>query len=68
MNNNKDLDKKIKWDVIYDENTHTTIWKYDLRITPNGPYCVEVKYKKNYSHIPEKKKTLGDYAKEFKKN
>jgi hypothetical protein len=55
-------------DVIYDENTHTKIWKYDLRITPNGPYCVEVKYKKNYSHIPEKKKTLGDYAKEFKKN
>jgi hypothetical protein len=57
---------KTKWEVVYEESDHTTIWKYNKEITNNGPYCVEIKYKKNYKHEPEKKKTLIDFVQKYK--
>jgi hypothetical protein len=57
-------EKKEKYEVVFEENDHTTIWKYDLRVTTNGPISVEIKYKKNYSHTPvKKKKSLIDHIK-----
>lgn len=58
---------RIKWEVVYEDEECISVWKYDLRKTNNGPFEVEQKYKRGYNHPLDKKKTLGDLAKEEKK-
>jgi len=58
---------KIKWEVVYEDEDCISVWKYDIRKTINGPVEVEYKWKKGYTHPLDKKKTLGDLAKEAKK-
>ena len=58
---------KIKWEVVYEDEDCLSVWKYDTRKTINGPVEVEHKYKRGYVHPLDKKKTLGDLAKEDKK-
>jgi hypothetical protein len=65
---NKSNTKPIKWEVVYEDEETISIWKYNSSITNNGPVQVEIKYKKGYTPpSPEKKKTLGDLAKEARK-
>lgn len=64
-------DKKIdfkphKWEVVYEDDDCTSIWKYNTKITPFGPVDVEYKYKRGFNH-PGTKKTLGQLVKESKK-
>ena len=56
----------IKWEVIYEDKEYTSIWKYNTKITKNGPVEVEYKYKKSYEH-PKTKKTMGQIVKDLKK-
>jgi hypothetical protein len=58
---------KIKWEVVYEDEDCISVWKYDTRKTINGPVEVEYKWKRGYTHPLDKKKTLGDLAKEAKK-
>ena len=58
-------DKSEKFEIVFEKEDSTHIWKYDHTKTKNGPVEVEIKYKKNYIPPSEvKKKTLGDLAKE----
>jgi hypothetical protein len=59
--------KPQKWEVVYEDDDHISIWKYDSKKTTNGPVEVEYKYKRNYVHPGQKKKTLGELAKESRK-
>jgi hypothetical protein len=56
-----------KREVIYEDETSILIWKYNLKISATNPVEVEIKYKKGYVHPSDKKKTIGDLAKEAKK-
>lgn len=56
-----------KREVIYEDETSILIWKYNLKISATNPVEVEIKYKKGYVHPLDKKKTIGDLAKEAKK-
>lgn len=57
-----------KFEVIYEKEDSTHIWKYNYAKTKNGPVEVEIRYKKGYVHQSEvKKKTLGDLAKDARK-
>ena len=58
--------KPIKWEVVYEDEDCISIWRYNSKITKNGPVEVEYKYKRGYVH-PGAKKTLGQLAKEAKK-
>ena len=58
--------KPIKWEVVYEDEDCISIWRYNSKKNPNGPVEVENKYKRGYVHPREKKKTLGDLAKEAK--
>jgi hypothetical protein len=40
------IGKKTKWETRYEDQDEIIIWKYDLEKSPNGPYSVEIKYKK----------------------
>ena len=61
-------DKPTKWEVVYENEQCTSIWKYDSNVTKNGPVSVEHKWKKGFeSPTPTKKKTLGDLANDAKK-
>lgn len=61
-------DKPTKWEVVYETEQCTSIWKYDSKITTNGPVSVEHRWKKGFDvPVSTKKKTLGDLAKEAKK-
>lgn len=47
---------KTKYEVIYEsDNGNVSVWYYDLQITKNGPYKVEIKYTET-----EKKKIKKD--------
>lgn len=59
--------KPQKWEVVYEDEDCISIWKYNSKITTNGPVEVEYKYKRGYVHPSSKKKSLGELAKEFKK-
>ena len=60
--------KPVKWEVVYEDEESISIWRYDTRRTTFGPVEVEHKYKRGYQHpTPNKKKTLGELAKESKK-
>ena len=65
--NSKDVVKPTKWEVVYEDEDCISIWKYNSKITTKGPVEVEYKYKKNYVHPQLKKKTLGELAKEARK-
>jgi hypothetical protein len=61
-------DKPTKWEVVYENEQCTSIWKYDSNVTKNGPVSVEHKWKKGFdSPTSTKKKTLGDLANDAKK-
>jgi len=58
-------DKSEKFEIVFEKEDSTHVWKYDYTKTKNGPVEVEIRYKKNYIPPSEvKKKTLGDLAKE----
>lgn len=68
QNNTKNNSKPTKREIIFDDEDRVTIWRYDYSITTKGPVQVEVKYKANYKDpVLNKKKTLGDLAKEARK-
>lgn len=49
--------EKIKWEIVYeDEDGSTSIWRYDMNKTKNGPCEVEIKFK-NIDKKTTKKKT-----------
>ena len=58
---------RLKWEVVYEDEDCISVWKYNSKITTAGPVEVEYKYKRVYTHPLDKKKTLGDLAKEEKK-
>lgn len=60
-------DKPTKWEVVYESEESISIWKYDSKITTNGPVSVEHKWKKGFEPTKNKKKTLGDLVNEDKK-
>ena len=60
-------EKPTKWEVVYEDEHSISIWRYDSKITKNGPVSVEQKYKRGYDPPSTKKKTLGQLAKEQKK-
>lgn len=67
-NNQKPSVKPTKWEVVYEDDECISIWKYNSKITTNGPVEVEHKYKKGYTHpLDVKKKTLGELAKDARK-
>ncbi len=59
--------KPIKWEVVYEDEDCISVWKYNSKITTNGPVEVEYKYKRGYVHPYSKKKSIGDLVKESKK-
>jgi hypothetical protein len=64
----KPTEKPTKWEVIYEDEECISVWKYNSKITTLGPVEVEHKYKRGCVHpIDKKKKTLGELAKEFRK-
>jgi hypothetical protein len=67
-NNSKSTEKPTKFERVYEDEETISIWKYDLKISTSGPIEVEIKYKKGYVHpLDKKKKTLGELAKEARK-
>lgn len=61
-------DKPTKWEIAYENEETISIWKYNSSISTSGPVEVEIKYKKGYIHpLDVKKKTLGELAKEARK-
>ena len=67
LNNSKPTNKPTTWEQVYEDKESITIWRYNSNITTSGPVEVEIKYKRGYvPPKPERKKTLGDLAKEAK--
>jgi len=60
-------DKPTKWEIVYEIEDCVSIWKYDSKVTTNGPVSVEHRWKKGFEKNLTKKKTLGDLVKEAKK-
>jgi argininosuccinate synthase len=59
---------QTKLERVYEDEETISIWKYDSKISTSGPIEVEIKYKKGYVHpLDKKKKTLGELAKEARK-
>jgi len=67
MTKQTNLDKPTKWETVYETDECTSIWKYDSKITTNGPVSVDHKWKKGFEVLSNKKKTLGDLVNETKK-
>jgi hypothetical protein len=65
--NLKPTEKPTKWEVVYEDDECISIWKYNSKITTSGPVEVEYKWKKHFNPWNQKKKTLGELAKEEKK-
>lgn len=59
--------KPIKYEFVFEDEDCISIWKYNSRIFKNGPIEVEYKYKRGYIHPGNKKKTIGELAKEAKR-
>jgi hypothetical protein len=66
LNQKEDL-KPTKWEVVYEDEDSISIWKYNSKITTAGPVEVEYKWKRHFNPWNQKKKTLGELAKEEKK-
>jgi hypothetical protein len=60
-------DKPTKWEIVYESEDCVSVWKYDSKITTNGPISVEHKWKKGFEPTNTKKKTLGDLVDDGKK-
>ena len=61
-------EKQTKFERVYETEDCISIWKYDYSKTQSGPVSVEHKWKKGFDVVKsDKKKTLGDLAKEAKK-
>lgn len=58
---------ETKWEVVYEDDECTSIWKYNTKITTSGPVEIEYKWKRNFNPWDKKKKTLGELVKEEKK-
>lgn len=57
-----------KWEVTFEDEETVSVFKYNSDISKNGPVSVEFRYKSGFKHPTEqKKKTLGDLAKEARK-
>lgn len=68
QSNPKNNSKPTKWEIKFEDEETISIWRYNSEITTNGPVQVEIKYKPGYKHpLEQKKKTLGDLAKEARK-
>ena len=65
--NSKEVIKPTKWEVVYEDEDCISIWRYNSKITISGPVEVEYKWKRNFNPWNQKKKTLGELAKEEKK-
>jgi len=65
--NQKEVVKPTKWEVVYEDEDCISIWKYNSKITTAGPVEVEYKWKRHYNPWNQKKKTIGDLAKDAKK-
>jgi hypothetical protein len=66
--NKQNNTKSTKWEQVYEDEETISIWKYDSNISTSGPIEVDIKYKKGYIHpLDRKKKTLGELAKEARK-
>jgi len=66
--NKQNNTKSTKWEQVYEDEETISIWKYDSNISTSGPIEVDLKYKKGYVHpLDRKKKTLGELAKEARK-
>jgi hypothetical protein len=67
--NSRQTERPTKWEVVYEDEDHISIWRYNSKITTHGPVEVEHKYKKGFTHpMDVKKKTLGDLAKAARKD
>jgi hypothetical protein len=60
--------ERVKWEIVYEDDESISVWKYDTRKTRFGPVEVEYKWKKGFNPWGQKKKTLGQLAKEARKN
>ncbi len=57
-----------KWEITYEDEDTISVFKYNSVINKNGPVSVEFRYKPGFKHpTDQKKKTLGDLAKEARK-
>jgi hypothetical protein len=66
--NKQNNTKSTKWEQVYEDEETISIWKYDSNISTSGPIEVDLKYKKGYVHpLDRKKKTLGELAKDARK-
>lgn len=66
--NKQNNTKSTKWEQVYEDEETISIWKYDSNISTSGPIEVDIKYKKGYIHpLDRKKKTLGELAKDARK-
>ena len=64
----KEVIKPTKWERDYEDEDSISIWRYNSKITTTGPVEVEQKYKRGYVHpLDKKKKTLGELAKQARK-
>ena len=63
----KEVIKPTKWEVVYEDEESISIWRYNSKITIAGPVEVEYKWKRSFNPWNQKKKTLGELAKEEKK-
>ena len=63
----KETQLETKWEVVYEDDECTSIWKYNTKITTSGPVEIEYKWKRNFNPWNKKKKTLGELVKEEKK-
>ena len=67
LTNTKTPIKPTKWEHVYEDEETISIWRYNSKITIAGPVEVEYKWKRHYNPWNQKKKTLGELAKEEKK-
>lgn len=67
MGKQNNSEKPTKREVVYETEDCVSIWKYDSKVTTNGPVSVEHKWKKGFEPNYGKKKTLGDLVNEIKK-
>lgn len=59
---------QTKWERIYEDEESVSIWKYNSKITTNGPVEVEYRWKRSFNPwSANKKKTIGELSKETKK-
>jgi len=57
-----------KWEITYEDEDTISVFKYNSDINKNGPVSVEFRYKPGFKQpTDKKKKTLGDLAKEARK-